>query len=204
MAIFWVTQCKSHPLYCKGASALIINYWILIKVGGGTCCWGGSSSNKAHMWNRQYVTRDLYRDNFCPGPIIVLPRICHWCLWDLIGVTLACEDTNSLQSKREANLCWCCRKQMKLSKCSCNLFCLSFRTQCLVRTSWSPFLFLCKPKSISWKKFRFLYKRFRNEWRIICNPSKGIVCFFFAGPGTPSGHSQASSVVWFALVGEKI
>ena len=56
--------------------------------------------------------------------------------------------------------------------------------------------------------------RFSNEWRIIIQPSKDIVCgfhlsqadfelFYIAGPGTPSGHSQASAVVWFALVGEK-
>ena len=56
--------------------------------------------------------------------------------------------------------------------------------------------------------------RFSNEWRIIIKPSKDIINgfdlsqadfdFFITGPGTPSSHSQASAVVWFALVGEKI
>ena len=62
--------------------------------------------------------------------------------------------------------------------------------------------------------FKIYNKRFSNERRIIIKPSKDIVCgfhlgqadfelFYITGPGTPSGHSQASAVVWFALVGEK-
>lgn len=91
VAKFRVIQCKSHASYCKEASALMFNYQILIKVGGGTCCRGGSSSNTAHMWNRLAKCHQM--PEISTETIFVQSRslfclICHflfvfeiWLLW---------------------------------------------------------------------------------------------------------------------------